>query len=343
MPRIGRHPLKERSLILDGPLVQPITMTTITHIPMLEGYWAESLEILKLFFESLFTSTGLNFDLLVFDNASCREVTDYLTSLKEKGQIQYLVLSNRNFRKLGALDFLLRAAPGDYVAYADSDVYFLPGWLEKSLKVMETFPHSGMVSALPTIDKAEKYLQSTRQGVNDNPAIQVETGPNLVPNAFVKAHQTSLGKSDLAYFAGDRCDTRITLNGTSAYLSAQDFQFLTTKAVIKAVLPLQVDGGTEDYDPIYSPVFEAKVDALGYWRLSTADYLVHHMGNSIPDLVTELGQITKNIGFEKKNGETSPHIKKPGITRRILSSHTIRKVIKKIYTWSYQVLFEDKG
>jgi len=339
MPRTGRHPLKERNLVLKEPVIASITITTITHIPMLSGYWQESLEVLRLFFDSLLASTGLDFDLLVFDNASCHEVTDYLTQLKEEGVIQYLLLSDRNFRKLGALDFMLRAAPGEFVAYSDSDVYFLPGWLEQSLEVLKAFPQTGMVSALPTIDKANIYIQSTRKGIARAEGLLVETGTDLIPQAFIQAHQTSLGKSEAEYYSGSRQDTRVTFQGTSAYLSAQDFQFLTTKDVIRQVLPLRVEEGAEDYDPIYSPVFEAKIDRAGYWRLSTADYLVHHMGNSVPDLAEELKEIAPGLDFSEKVAEKADS--KTKLVCRFYNSHRGRKMLKKIYTWSYRKLFEE--
>ncbi len=341
MQRTGRHPLKDSNLLMDEPEIQKITVTTITHIPMLAGYWAESLEVLKLFFESLHQSTELPFDLMVFDNASCREVTDYLTQLKSDGLIQYLILSDRNFRKLGALDYLLRAAPGEIVAYADSDVYFLPGWLEKTLEVMEAFPQAGMVSALPTADKSTRFVESTLAGIKESSAIQVETGPDLIPEAFIRAHRLSLGKSEEAYQPESRQDTRISLDNVSAYVSAQDFQFVTRREVIQSVLPLNLDQSTENYDPIYSPVFEAKTDQQGWWRLSTCDYLVHHMGNHVPDLAMELKELAPELDLVAlvKTPENQPH-KSGG--KRLSERYLVRKILKKIYTWSYLQLFENK-
>ncbi len=336
MPRTGRHPLKEKDLALDLPAAQAVTVTTITHIPMLEGYWEHSLEVLTLFFASLRASTQTPFDLLVFDNASCREVTDYLSGLKEEGLIQYLILSDRNFRKLGALDFLLRAAPGEFVAYADSDVYFLPGWLERSLEVMRAFPQAGMVSALPTVDKSDRFVASTLAGITSDPKVLVEKGPNLVPSAFVRAHQLSLGKDPSPLLSAERTDTRLTRDGVSAFLSAQDFQFLTRREVIARVLPLKADDKELNYDPIYSPVFEAKVDRAGYWRLSTVDYLAHHMGNSVPDLQTELAEIAPGLSLPGTSLASAKVKKKGGLWQ----SYWLRKVLKRLHTWSYRKLFE---
>lgn len=336
MPRTGRHPLKENDLTLDMPAAQAVSVTTITHIPMLEGYWQHSLDVLKLFFESLLASTQTPFDLLVFDNASCREVTDYLGGLKEQGVIQYLVLSDRNFRKLGALDFLLRSAPGEFVAYADSDVYFLPGWLERSLDVMRAFPQAGMVSALPTVDKAERFLDSTLAGVASDPSVTIEQGANLVPDAFIRAHQLSLGKDAAALLAAERTDMRLTRSGVSAFLSAQDFQFLTRREVIERVLPLQVVDDSLNYDPIYSPVFEMKVDQAGFWRLSTVDYLVHHMGNALPDLQTELAEIAPGLSLPQAVLSPTKSRGKGGLWGK----RFVRKVLKRVHTWTYRKLFE---
>lgn len=338
MPRVGRHPLKEKDLSLALPTAQAVTMTTITHIPMLEGYWQDSLEVLKLFFASLRANTTTPFDLLVFDNASCREVTDYLTGLKEAGQIQYLLLSDRNFRKLGALDFLLRAAPGEFVAYADSDVYFLPGWLERSLEVMRAFPQAGMVSALPTVDKSDRFLASTLAGAAKDPSVTLEQAPNLVPEAFIRAHQLSLGKDPTSLISTERSDTRLTRSSVSSFLSAQDFQFLTRREVLESVLPLEAQGEDLVYDPIYSPVFEAKIDAAGFWRLSTADYLVHHMGNTVPDLKSELAEIIPALA-PVQLGFSSPEVRKP---TGLWQNRHLRRLLKRLHTWSYRKLFENK-
>ena len=44
---------------------------------------------------------------------------------------------------------ILAGAPGEIVAYADSDVLFSPNWLARSVEILETFPKVGMVTARP--------------------------------------------------------------------------------------------------------------------------------------------------------------------------------------------------
>ena len=131
MPRVGRHPLKEKLIKENQVMPQNVTMTTIVYIPTLDGYWKESFDVLKLFFRSLQENTNEPYDLMVFDNGSCSEIRDYMINLRDQGIIQYLILSEKNLRKLGALNYLLQSAPGEFISYADSDVYFLPGWLDE--------------------------------------------------------------------------------------------------------------------------------------------------------------------------------------------------------------------
>lgn len=337
MPRVGLHPLKNKTQLFKEPTVQDITVTTIIHIPILDGYWAESLEVLKLFFDSLLKNTKLKFDLMVFDNDSCLEVSNYLLDLKQKNLIQYLIFCSENMRKLGALDFLFRLAPGKIIAYADSDVYFLPGWLEESIEILKVFPQTGMISSIPTIDKQNVYLNSTLKGIKENPKIKIEYGQNLIPEMYVRAHRLSLGKSKENYTSETRNDVRISLDKTCAFLSAQDFQFITTREVINKVLPLKIDEENEEYDKIYSPVFENKIDNAGYWRLSTCKYLIHHMGNRLPDLMTELADIYPR-GQLPVHVEQKMHRK---LSFGLFQKRIVRRLLKKLHTWSYRILFEN--
>jgi hypothetical protein len=341
LPRTGKHPLKLSKTASPGAMHQPITITTVVHIPMLAGYWAESLKVLSVFFESLFASTCQSFDLMVFDNASCPDVQDHLLSLQRAGKIQYLTLSTHNLKKLGAMDFLFANAPGDFVAFADSDVYFLPGWLEECQAVLEAFPEAGQVTALPTIDKRTQYIQNTLLGLESDPGLAIERG-QLIPESCIEAHRLSIGREKEEYLrnAGSGEDIRITRNGVSAYVSAQDFQFVTRREVIRQVLPLEVRNAGEYYDPIYSPVFEAKVDEGGWWRLSTTLYLVHHMGNQLPDLRSELAAVA-NIPNISQPAPVNVGGKVHSIWRkRILRSRPVRGLLKRMYTWAYSMLFE---
>ena len=98
--------------------------------------------------------------LMVFDNGSCDEVRTYLEEAYVEGRIQFLMLSKRNIGKGGAWNIIFAAAPGEILAYTDSDAFFYPGWLSQSLRILDTFPNVGMVTSRPFRTPAE-YIAAT--------------------------------------------------------------------------------------------------------------------------------------------------------------------------------------
>ena len=336
MARKGQNPLK---WIKQKEKPNDITITSIVHLPELAGFWMDGLKVLDKFFYSIRKNTGLPFDLMILDNGSCNQVKEYLNKQYLEQNIQFLYFSKYNLRKLGGMNLLFSSAPGKIISFTDSDVYFFPGWLEETINILNKFPDTGMVSAIPTIDQSEKRMESTIQGIYSSKDIQFETGNNLIPKNFIDAHRISLGKSKQEYFRGinNRIDRRISKDGVSAYVCAQDFQFTTKKSVINQVLPLEMRPNDEFYDPLYSPVFETKINELGFWRLSTSNYLIHHMGNNVDNLNSEISKILKKeIMFEanlKIHDKTS-------LFKRILLHPTFRKFLKKVYNKIYQLLYE---
>lgn len=340
MPRVGKHPLKVTGMV-DHVTPAPITIVTIVYIPMQEGYWENSLAVLKKFFESLMAHTPSPFDVMVFDNGSCKEVKDYLIELQREGKIQYLILSIVNLKKLGALDFLLSTAPGEIIAYADSDVYFLPGWLESSLDILNTYPEAGKVTACPLLvgdaTRFSAYLQASQDS-----SIEVQSGL-LIPDQFILAHQLSLGESEkrISIRSEERIDVLLNRRGCKAFLSGADFQFVIKKEVAEKMLPLVIEDPKDYYDPIYSPILEKKLDAAGYWKLTTPDYLVHHMGNNLPDLDKEIPwaqNYQKRINDNYLN--TTLPKKKTKIYSRIIKIDIIRRFLKKLHTTTYKLLYD---
>lgn len=341
MSRVGQNPMK---WLHEQPKAQKITITTIVHVPVLEGFWAESFSVLQLFFRSLRRNTGHPFDLYVFDNGSCTEIQDYLLELRRQGIIQCLILSQHNLRKLGALNFLLQVAPGEIVSFADSDVLFLPGWLDETLAVLDAFPEAGQVTALPTADTADRHCSGTREAVRKSEDITLREGPDLIPEAHIEAHRVSLGSSREEYASRllNRQDIQITRHGVSAFVSAQDFQFTTRRKVLEQVLPLQVTEPGEYYDPVYSPVLEKRVDALGFWRLSTTGYRIHHLGNAAPSFQALPKGIDADPALFEETGvaaggetpEQQAH-SKPRVHNRYF-----RRWLKRINTLTYRLLYE---
>jgi glycosyltransferase involved in cell wall biosynthesis len=339
MPRVGLNP---RKFFDKDRRHERVTVAMTVHIPFLGGYWAQSLDVLKVCVSSLLKNTRVPFDLMVFDNRSCVEVQDYLLGLRRRGVIQYLILSDTNVRQVGAWNFMFQAAPGEVIAYSDSDVLFLPGWLESSLTVFEEFSKTGVVSAQPA--RGQPYFKEgyslTVGSLGDYPSIEVRKG-NLIPEEYLEAHRVGLGATPEEHqnLIGDEQDLLLSRNGVKAYVTSSDFQFLITNEAVRDVFPMMDDEVGR---------VNLLLNRSGFWRLSTVDYLVHHMGNTLlssancydglgnwMDLESYLPvpEVLTANSFQK-GGVHNP------ILRYLVGRSRVKQALKKLNIWSYKMLSE---
>jgi glycosyltransferase involved in cell wall biosynthesis len=227
--RRGQNPAKSIDYVAQP---EKITLAVVTYIPFLSGYYAQSLEVLKICLGSIFAHTEQPFDLLVFDNASCPEVISYLNQLRGEEKIQYLILSDANIGKVGAWNFIFGAAPGEFIAYSDSDVYYYPGWLSRHLEVFEAFPEAGTVTGLPRRGRRTFYTNTIQQ-LKNLPNADYEEG-KFIPDEWILDHARSLGKAETVQ---DDIDYRINRNGVAAYATATHFQFMVRSRTVNKYLP----------------------------------------------------------------------------------------------------------
>ena len=138
--RKGQNPVKQLNQVTKP---QRITAAVLNHIPFLDGFYSEMLEVVRFSLSSMREDAGLPFDLLVYDNGSCTEARAMLLEEFDRGNIQTLILSDRNMGKGGAWNVMLQAAPGEIIAYADNDVLYHPGWLKNRRECWRPFPMWG--------------------------------------------------------------------------------------------------------------------------------------------------------------------------------------------------------
>jgi glycosyltransferase involved in cell wall biosynthesis len=309
--RDGQNPAKSIDHV---PRPEKITVAIATYIPYLKGYYAESLEVLKLSLGSLWESTRLPYDLLVFDNHSCHEVQDYLLNAYERGLIQYLLLSDKNVGKGGAWNFIFQSSPGEVIAYSDSDIYFSPGWLEQSLKILETFPNPGMVTSRP-LRSPEEYYSKTLEWAERQEGVKVEQG-RFIPWEVFLEHILSLGVSEeqAREWYESKQEWRLTYKGVSAFASAAHFQFVTNKSVIQQFLPLEMDrpmGQVRSLDKL--------INQAGYLRLTTCEPYVKHLGNKIESKTGD----KDHLSLPEKSIQNNRFWDLPLIKRSLLNVHDL--------------------
>ena len=317
--RKGQNPAK---FVKNVARPERITAALLNYIPFLSGFYAETLDVLKVSLESMRKEAGLPFDLMVFDNGSCPEVRDFLVREKEEGRIQYLILSEKNMGKGGAWNVMLAGAPGKIIAYSDSDVLFSPSWLARSVEILETFPNVGMVTARPFRTPPE-FIQSTLKWARENAAC--EEGQFIPWETFLEFN-LSLGQTEeenKKVYAETR-DWRIQYKGVTALAGASHWQFTAYKSTLQQFLPFEMDKPMGQVRQL-----DKRMNDAGLLRLMVSDPLAMNMSNTLGYLRGELG---------KDNGKSKPKTG-PSLKRRALDAGPIKKVLlaiyNKIFTWYY--------
>ncbi|MBI3164923.1 MAG: glycosyltransferase family 2 protein [Chloroflexi bacterium] len=323
--RKGQNPAK---FVKDVAKPERITAALLNYIPFVSGFYAETLDVLKVSLESMRRDAGLPFDLMVFDNGSCPEVRDFLIREKEEGRIQYLILSEKNMGKGGAWNVMLAGAPGEIIAYTDADVLFSPNWLSRSVELLETFPNVGMVTARPFRTSPELYT-STQEWAKKNATL--DEGQFIPWETFLEFN-LSLGQTEeenRKVYAETR-DWRITYrlerSGAQskdiiAYAGASHWQFTAYKSTLQKFLPFDMDKPMGQVRQL-----DKRMNDAGLLRLMVSDPLAMNMSNTLGYLRGEL---------RAEGGR-----RKMGFGKRVLEIGFIKKLLlaayNRIFSWYYQ-------
>ncbi len=291
--RVGQNPAK---YVKDVAKPQRITVAVLNYIPFLSGFYAEMLDVLKACLNGIYENTATPHDLMVFDNASCGEVRQYLLDEHEAGRIQYLVLSDKNLGKGGAWNVIFGAAPGELIAYSDNDCLFRKGWLERSLEILETYPKVGMVTARPFRTREDYYTQTVAWGEQD-PQATAECG-QFIPYEVFQEFDLSLGQSEAeirAHYDATQ-DVRLTYQGVQAIAGASHWQFLARKDVLAQFLPFAMDRPMGQVRQL-----DERMNAAGYLRLMPTEPLAMNMSNTLRSLPGYVSTTAARSKTGKKN------------------------------------------
>jgi glycosyltransferase involved in cell wall biosynthesis len=313
--RQGQNPVKKINSVAKP---QRITVAILNYIPLLSGYYANLMQVLQNCLGSIWANTDLPYDLMVLDNGSCKEATDYLLQMQREGKIQYLILSEKNLGKGGAWNLMLDGAPGEIIAYSDNDCYFYPGWLSNSLKVLETYPNVGMVTSRP-IAQREEFATKTIEWAQQTPGVDFERGRFLDWETF-RSFTMSLGhdEEETRELYKTHQDLRVTYNGLQAHIGAIHYQFLAYKKVIKEFLPFDMDKAMGQVRQL-----DIRMNEAGYLRLMTATPYMQNMSN--------------DPSMEYKPAEKTAS--KVSLSRRIRDLKFIKWPLMRLYDWIFGLYY----
>ena len=304
-----------------------VTIVVLSYVPNEVGYFKDRFDVMRVCIQSILKNTKKPYDLMVFDNGSCDKVVSFLKKQYELGNIEFLILSRKNIGKMSALQFMLKAAPGEIIAYCDDDVFFLPGWLDRHIQVLETYPDVGVVSGFYIKPHMKEGITTTLRFAK-KPDVKMESG-DLVEKEIEQHYISNMGRTWEQYQQEIKGlqDVRMSYKGVQTYVSAGHYQFVAIKERILKALPEKrvnkLMGQMRELD--------IAIDDLGLLRLCTTPATIRLLGNQINQ---EGAQFIQNFGIEIESAEESLPPK-----NWMIKIFQI-PIIKKIAYFIYQRLFK---
>ncbi len=335
--RKGQNPAKQ-----DVPAYAPekLAIVTLVYIPVEEGYFEHSWEVFLAHIGSVHQTTEEGFNYVVFDNGSCPEVRARLEELHEQGWIDWLILSDQNLGKTGALNFVLGAVPNEWICFADSDMLFRQGWLDESWKIQQAFPNLGMIGAqviFPDweVDKGNSAFRKT-----SDPAFRfsrVKAAEWLVTE-YCRGRGINPEKEKI-YRQMLLDQVEHVPSGVKAILGGNSHQqWLARREVIRQILPLPAALQLSRKEDTYQ---DQRLDELGYLHLTTTVPYLYHMGNSIDEEIKpEVARLEIPEGQERPAGEQKAPQKKNLVFRLLAwlsKNKTARRGLVRLYNTLYQI------
>ena len=326
MPRIGMNPGRGKK---SEYLPARVTVAVLTFNPNKLGYFQDRLDVTLACLESIFVNTSVPYDLMVFDNGSNEETVNALRTLRDAGKIDFLILSSQNIGKIGALQIMLKAAPGEVIAYCDDDVFLLPGWLERHLEVIDTYPNVGAVTGMYIKPHMKEGISSTLDFAK-NSEVKAEYG-TLVDKELEQHYIEQTGRTWEKYqeeISGLE-DVRLTYKGIQTFVSAGHYQFAAKKATILKALPDAWTGNLMGQ----MRELDVAIDKLGLLRLCTTPPTLRLLGNLIDqpaaDELRKFGVDLKSVQEKKTT---------VGWKKSLLRSSLVQKVAYFFYERLFKII-----
>lgn len=293
--RVGTNPAKSQTG-LDGYGLHRIIVPV--YIPSLDGYFQHAIEVLRMCLESLRVTASNKAAVTIVSNGCVPEAIEEME--RHLGWADQLMLNRHNRGKIDAVVTIARGSYEPLITITDCDVLFRDGWIEAVEELFQRFPECGYVCPFPSPAGAWHHTSATLLGALARAELKYE---KVVDDRDLDRFAHSIGRPDL--FKPEHRDAQLIVrrNGATACVGAGHFT-CTIRREVLAGMPSEpslkaIEGQSElrwlDLPP----------DAMGFWRLSTPQAWVNHMGN-IPEewMREELAALIES-GVSETNGARS--------------------------------------
>jgi hypothetical protein len=247
------------------------TIAIITHLPTLDGWHKQRLEIVKACLITARKHAGCDAYVTVWDNASCATFRGWLM---DEYKPDRAILSD-NVGKVNALRRMLMMWDDCIVAYADDDILFYPGWLKSQLAILNTFPPA-VVSGVVNRHNMSIHLTATEEWAKANAVI---TPDPSIPHDWDRQHGMSVGReaNNALQVCSKVVPRRVDYRGASALMGSVHCQFTARARDVVDVV--------EFSNKLMMPElpFDKRVNERGLLHLMTVQRTARHLGNVILD------------------------------------------------------------
>ena len=175
---------------------------------------------------------------------------------------------------------------------------------------------------------AEEKSSATIAWAEKNESIKCERGHLLSWEDFWR-HSGTLGRSEeeQRQFYSDNPIVQMNYQGRKLYAGASHFQFVAKTQVLQQFFPLSADRPMGQVRQLDDAINQA-----GYLRLSTAEWHIQHIGNALPEDLSELG-IESVL-------ETAPVQK--NLPRTIWDFEKVQNILYWLHTKTFEKLYRRK-
>lgn len=340
--RVGRNPTKSNDRKpVEVELPPPVSVGLLTHVPYVAGYHADQLDVVRLAVLSARANAGMPIHLMVVDNGSGPELTDWLVSALKDGTIDQLVLNRRNLGKLTALSQIVLGAPGPDVVYSDGDLYFQPNWLEPMLSIARGIPNVGVVGGAPALPQVHSGDPEVAANPREYGAIaDLPDGVTSEVGKFLDATYLREFLADTGY-ENEGLEERLELllnedvvrlrNGNvSAINGAGHAHFLITAEARRRMEPQL---GTKALNSTETHSYDRATESTGLLRVSVEMPVFAHLGNRLSP--------AQRSKLEQLSGEPAVSRDRRPMKSRLLTKTPVRRTLRRVHDWSFRALYES--
>ena len=335
--RIGENPAKSHTY-LDANVAHRVVVPV--HIPNLDGYHAQSLQILELCLQSIVATIDADSRVTIVSDASSDEVEEFLRGFsKSHPSIDQLFISRKGIGKMNALFSTIRSSIEPFITVTDCDVLFKAGWQEETRRIFQAFPEAGMVSPVPTTSSnsyASGLCSSTLFFGLTRACLQFSDVQDV--EGLIRFNESinrpGLRESQLSKHMTLRRDEVSAVVGAGHFVA-------TFKSAVFLKSPVEpslhkILGSTEER------YLDSPVNNSGYLRLSTRRNFAFHMGNHLEDwMLEEAAENAKRTKSTDMSSKEVDSVGRPLSAGEVFAGKLLNKLVlkKKTLRHYFQLMF----